>query len=781
MASCCLPPAQPFPNLLAPSRSSPIATYCSSANCTSGQRVSLPTAQDTPVFLQASDYPDGLFLIITNPNASIEFSTVRYSCPSPVHTPIMFYHHAPSTTSSASTSPYYSLCTVKPNNVVSSGRTAFSWGWSFSTLPPSFNATGFYALLPRFHVALPESAYTLRLTRALWPGLTMAIDVTLFEDNDPWVSVSNGATLDLANYPVTVNGLSFGFHVPAGMQGQSAAVDLFLANSTQVACAGAHAPLLVVPHGTTASVALRVSSFLDRSIPTDAMVPKPDELRGGCAWLFPGVLPAGKPRVCFATCLTMTLAVRYPRLRNSCLCLPLSLRSRRARPSAWCCPPALTHKLCGPPVPFTGIVSQHSLAFSMSRSPYAVALAWTPGADGHPLRPYQSIVLPGYPHSVIALLSGMGEYATFAMEYMAKLDTCASPLTTPVNIRSSSASPSTNDVSISFCAPLPVVSVTPVAAANDTSAGEPVDQAQGCAVDASWKFDLEAEIPALFAMGGTAEVEVPLELNGCPAGLYALNLLSPPTPGSDPEDPTPGVHDGAVQAVFVVAGGGVVGDLGGNGTVTLPENVTALRLVLTLPPLNANTSSNSSSGNSTSGTVQELSISLRLTSVPPSDASAPSASPSPTPYPSPSDASTPSARPTVAPIPAPSPSEDPAPAPTPAPSYGSYGTIPSPTAVYGASVPAPLASPSGGAAGPAPSPAAPLPRPLLVGSPAPNPAPSPSPSADGVDQVGGGVAAPAPAASSTQQGPANSGSSVTTSVVLTALAVLVSMGALLVS
>ncbi len=763
-----------------------MATYCASANCTSGQRVPLPAGQDTPVFLQASEYPDGLYLTLTNPNTSVEFSTVRYSCPSPIHTPIMFYHEAPSTTtsSSASASPYYSVCTVKPNNVVSSGRTAFSWGWSFATLPPSFNTTGFYALLPRFPVSLPHPAYTLRLTRARWPGLTMAIDVTLFKDTDPWVSLSNGATLDLANYPVTVNGLSFGFHVPAGMQGQSAAVDLFRANTTQAACAPAHAPLLVVPNGTTASVALRVSSFLDRSISTDALVPNPDDLQGGCAWLFPGVLPAGKPRVWLLPSLPCHYCSRIPacargrvdKLPAAALVLLLDSSQRMALPSRH----SLTNLVPSPAS--AGIVSQHSLGFSISHSPYAVALAWTPGAEGHPLRPYQSIALPGYPHSVIALLSGMGEYVTFAMEYMAKLDTCASSLTAPVDIRPFSASPHANNVSISLCAPIPVVGVTPLAAANDTGAGEPQSQAQGCAVDANWTFALVDEVSSLFAMGGTAEVEVPLELNGCPAGLYALNLLSPPTPGSDPEDPTPGVHDGAVQ-VFVVAGGSVVGELGSNGTVTLPENVTALRLVLTLPPLDTNTTTNgSSSGTSGTGTVQELSISLRLTSVPPSDASTPSASPTsaPTPAPSPSDASTPSASPTSAPTPAPGPSEDLAPAPTPAPSYGGYGSTPTPTAAYGGGVPAPLPSPSEGAASPTPSPVAPvpLPRPLLVGSPAL--APAPSPSADGVDQVGG-AAAPAPAASSTQQGPSNSGSSVAASAVLTALAVLVSMGVLLVS
>ncbi|KXZ56719.1 hypothetical protein GPECTOR_1g648 [Gonium pectorale] len=124
------------------------AWLCADAACTGA---AVPLADGMATFL-AAWYPAGLFLTVqvppvtdpALPRPSLEFSTLTTACAGAQDTALLLFHTP--FDSGLEPGPTFSLCVVRPNNEPSSGRTAFSWGWSFADLPPSFAATGFYAL-----------------------------------------------------------------------------------------------------------------------------------------------------------------------------------------------------------------------------------------------------------------------------------------------------------------------------------------------------------------------------------------------------------------------------------------------------------------------------------------------------------------------------------------------------------------------------------------------------------------------------------------------------------
>ena len=385
--------------------------------------------------------------------------------------------HTPSG-SGLEANPAYSLCTVRPNNEPESGRTAFSWGWSFAALPPSFTATGFYALLPPFNLTLPSGMYDIRLTKALSPTALypMSIRLLLLPDDggSPIVEVTETV---MGFYIPTSSNISRGaieFYVPPGMEGQSAAVDT-VRYEAPVAPPRPPSPpqtpsppleQFCRPASSPYPVKLSALAFASISMPytsytrnLSAEVADPTALSGGCAFAFAPTSAGGD------------------------------------------------------------VISRHSLFFSSAPSPYAAALAWLPGSDPSAgtvlLSPGTTASLPATPAGGLdVMLSGDGRSSPLVVDYMAELASCAATNSVPVHLTPNN--PKFGDMTLSICSAIPNVFT------------QPDSDHDQLLLDFSFGWNVSA-LPAVFSdrAGFTAELRNYTLPTGArlPSGWYGITFL----------------------------------------------------------------------------------------------------------------------------------------------------------------------------------------------------------------------------------------------------------------
>ncbi|EFJ51970.1 hypothetical protein VOLCADRAFT_87017 [Volvox carteri f. nagariensis] len=201
--------------------------YCPSPDCGASGSHNLTAGVSTPLLV--SNYPDGIWIHVSVPStggssaATLELSAIAASCSAPHQTPLLLYRTVDGRTSEPW--PSYSLCVTKPNNNPDFGI-AFSWEWSFGSLPYSFGR-GFHALLPPFDLTLPHGVYDIQLMRAYSPDAEARMGVSFV------LLSSSGVELVRFNESVSgyfvpaVNNITRGsmeFYLPAGIADQSAAV-----------------------------------------------------------------------------------------------------------------------------------------------------------------------------------------------------------------------------------------------------------------------------------------------------------------------------------------------------------------------------------------------------------------------------------------------------------------------------------------------------------------------------------------------------------------------------
>ncbi|KAG2499853.1 hypothetical protein HYH03_002144 [Edaphochlamys debaryana] len=444
------------------------AYVCPSADCS--VRTNLTEGITS---LPASAFPAGVWLYASTPTAAatIQFTTLALSCSAVGETPLLL-STAPTNASDLFSAPTYSLCVTAPN--LASG-VVFSWGWSLPTLPASFNATGFYALVKPFDLALPAGEYDIAMNRAVGArGVPMTIRLMLTRGSGA-APLQFTAAATAQALPAGVTRGAVEFFVPPGTADQAASIIFGLVKAYAKPPSPPSPPppprAPSPPFGDTCRPASSPrpvtynALFATASSPFDSVASGingtavPSTLTGGCAFAFPAATPDGN-------------------------------------------------------------IAVHHLHFTSSIDPTARTLAWFSGGAQRLLSPGDIVTLPApsTPTSLAALLSGDGSYSALRVEHMAELESCVADNTIPVTLRPTAAP----TVGLTACSAIPNLVTAEEMAELEPTSSLPA----GALLDFSFGWDMGA-LPTLFTGGFTASAgpfAFPTD-RVLPRGWYNLTLL----------------------------------------------------------------------------------------------------------------------------------------------------------------------------------------------------------------------------------------------------------------